>query len=48
MISNGIILINYVKSRESLADPLTKGLTGDQVYHLSRGIGKIYFYNGII
>lgn len=39
LISNGIISINYVKSKENLADPLTKGLARDQVYHLSRGMG---------
>ncbi|KAL0366533.1 UNVERIFIED_CONTAM: Retrovirus-related Pol polyprotein from transposon TNT 1-94 [Sesamum radiatum] len=36
LISSGIISIDYIKSKENLADPLTKGLSRDQVYCLSR------------
>ncbi|KAL0366308.1 UNVERIFIED_CONTAM: Retrovirus-related Pol polyprotein from transposon TNT 1-94 [Sesamum radiatum] len=39
LISSGIISIDYIKSKENLADPLTKGLSRDQVYCLSRGMG---------
>ncbi|KAL0340193.1 UNVERIFIED_CONTAM: Retrovirus-related Pol polyprotein from transposon TNT 1-94 [Sesamum radiatum] len=36
LISSGIISIDYIKSKDNLADPLTKGLSRDQVYCLSR------------
>ncbi|KAL0320072.1 UNVERIFIED_CONTAM: Retrovirus-related Pol polyprotein from transposon TNT 1-94 [Sesamum radiatum] len=39
LISSGIISIDYIKSKENLADPLIKGLSRDQVYCLSRGMG---------
>lgn len=39
LISNGVISIEYVKSKDNLADPLTKGLGRDQVNCLSRGMG---------
>ncbi|KAK4400061.1 Retrovirus-related Pol polyprotein from transposon TNT 1-94 [Sesamum angolense] len=39
LISSGIISIDYIKSKDNIADPLTKGLSRDQVYCLSRGIG---------
>ncbi|KAL0419061.1 UNVERIFIED_CONTAM: Retrovirus-related Pol polyprotein from transposon TNT 1-94 [Sesamum radiatum] len=39
LISSGIISIDYIKSKDNLADPLTKGLSRDQVYCLSRGMG---------
>ena len=29
LISHGIISIDYIKSKENIADPLTKGLTRD-------------------
>ncbi|KAK4387670.1 hypothetical protein Sango_2373600 [Sesamum angolense] len=32
LISSGIISIDYIKSKDNLADPLTKGLSKDQVY----------------
>ncbi|KAK4401028.1 Retrovirus-related Pol polyprotein from transposon TNT 1-94 [Sesamum angolense] len=32
LISSGIISIDYIKSKDNLADPLTKGLSRDQVY----------------
>ncbi len=38
LISSGVISIDYVKSKENLADPLTKGLPRDQTYCLSRGM----------
>jgi len=39
LLSNGIISIDYVKSKDNIADPLTKGLAREQVYNLSRGMG---------
>ncbi len=39
LISSGVISVDYVKSKENLADPLTKGLRRDQTYCLSRGMG---------
>ncbi|KAL0328125.1 UNVERIFIED_CONTAM: Retrovirus-related Pol polyprotein from transposon TNT 1-94 [Sesamum calycinum] len=36
LISSGIISIDYIKSKDNLADPLTKGLSRDRVYCLSR------------
>ena len=39
LISHGIISIDYIKSKKNIADPLTKGLTRDQVYCSSRGMG---------
>ena len=39
LLSSGIISIDYVKSKDNIADPLTKGLAREHVYKLSRGIG---------
>ena len=39
LLSNGIISIDYVKSKDNIADPLTKGLTREQVESSSRGMG---------
>ena len=39
LLANGIISIDYVKSKDNLADPLTKGLSRDQVNYSSRGMG---------
>ena len=39
LLSNGIIFIDYVKSKDNIADPLTKGLTQEQVESSSRGMG---------
>ena len=39
LLSSGVILIQYIKSKENLADPLTKGLPREQVKNTSRGIG---------
>ena len=38
-LSNGIISIDYIKSKNNLADPLTKGLMREQVNFSSRGMG---------
>ncbi|KAI3727949.1 hypothetical protein L6452_16572 [Arctium lappa] len=37
-LKNGIISIDYVKSKENIADPLTKGLSRKQVSYTSRGM----------
>ncbi|XP_073281876.1 uncharacterized protein [Primulina huaijiensis] len=39
LISNGVISVDYIKSKDNLADPLTKALNRDQMYCLSRGMG---------
>ena len=39
LLSNGIISIDYIKSKDNLANPFTKGLTREQVNCISRGIG---------
>lgn len=39
LLSNGIISIDYVKSKENIADPLTKGLSREQVTYTSREMG---------
>ncbi|KAK9100306.1 hypothetical protein Scep_023736 [Stephania cephalantha] len=39
LLTSGVISIDYVKSKENIADPLTKGLPRDQVKILSRGMG---------
>jgi hypothetical protein len=39
LISNGVITIDYVRSKNNIADPLTKGLTTDLVVNTSRGMG---------
>ena len=39
LLSNGIMTIEYIRSKENIADPLTKGLTRDQVSKSSRGMG---------
>ncbi|KAM2408549.1 hypothetical protein ACFX1X_027568 [Malus domestica] len=38
-LSSGVISIDYVKSKDNIADPLTKGLSREQVKHTSRGMG---------
>ena len=38
-LSNGIINIEYIKSCDKLADPLTKALTRERVWNTSRGMG---------
>ena len=39
LLSNGIISIDYIKSKDNLTDPLTKGLTREQVNCTLRGMG---------
>ena len=39
LISTGVISIDFVKSKENLAEPLTKGLNRDQVEKASKGMG---------
>ncbi|KAL6286505.1 hypothetical protein ACE6H2_010895 [Prunus campanulata] len=39
LLSNGVISIDYVKSKENIADPLTKGLPREQTLYASRGMG---------
>ena len=39
LLSSGIISIDYIKSKENIADPLTKGLTKEQVFCLLMGMG---------
>ncbi|KAB2595479.1 DNA polymerase zeta catalytic subunit-like [Pyrus ussuriensis x Pyrus communis] len=38
LLKNGTISIDYIKSKENIADPLTKGLSKDQVAFTSRGM----------
>ena len=38
LLSNGIISIDYIKSKDNLANPLTKGLTREQVNCTSSGM----------
>ena len=39
LISNGVITIDYVRSSQNFADPLTKALPRDVVNKTSRGMG---------
>ncbi|KAK4374913.1 hypothetical protein RND71_005590 [Anisodus tanguticus] len=39
LITTGIISIDYIKSKDNITDPLTKGLPKDQMFCLSRGMG---------
>ena len=39
LLSSGVITIDYVKSKENIADPLTKGLHRDQVQYTTKGMG---------
>ena len=38
-LSTGVISIDYVKSKDNIADPLTKGLNRELVEKSSKGIG---------
>ena len=38
LLSNGIMTIEYIRSKENIANPLTKGLTREQVSKSSRGM----------
>jgi len=39
LISTRVIVIDYIRSKDNIADPLTKGLNRDQVEKTSRGMG---------
>ena len=39
LLSNGIISIDFIKSKENIVDLLTKGLSREQVNCSSRGMG---------
>ena len=39
LLSNGVISIDYVKSKDNIGDPLTKGLNKELVEKSSKGIG---------
>jgi len=39
LLSNGIISIDFVSSIDNLADPFTKGLSGEHINCTSRGMG---------
>ena len=39
LLSSGVISIQYIKSKENIADPLTKGLPREQIKYTSRGMG---------
>jgi len=39
MLKHGVIFLEYVRSKRSLTDPLTKGLTKRIVLETSRGMG---------
>ena len=39
LLSNGVITIDYIRSKDNLADPLTKGLPREKVQTLSKGMG---------
>ena len=39
LLSDGIMTIEYIRLKENIADPLTKGLTREQVSKSSRGMG---------
>jgi len=39
LLSNEIISIDFVSSKDNLADPFTKGLSGERVNYASRGMG---------
>ena len=38
LLSSGVISIQYIKSKENLTDPLTKGPPREQVKYTSRGM----------
>ncbi|PHT48807.1 hypothetical protein CQW23_13015 [Capsicum baccatum] len=42
LISSGIITIDYVKSKDNVLDPLTKGLSRKEVERTSKGMGNRY------
>ncbi|KAD6119177.1 hypothetical protein E3N88_10448 [Mikania micrantha] len=48
LLSMGVISINYVRSKDNIADPFTKGLSRELVYKSSRGIGLKPFEQGLV
>ncbi|PHT50642.1 hypothetical protein CQW23_10389 [Capsicum baccatum] len=39
LLSSGIITVDYVKSKDNVSDPLTKGLSREGVERASKGMG---------
>ncbi|PHT78233.1 hypothetical protein T459_16285 [Capsicum annuum] len=39
LLSSGIITVDYVKSKNNVSDPLTKGLSGEEVERASKRMG---------
>ena len=39
LLSNGVITTDFVKSKDNIANPLTKGLSREQVIVTTRGMG---------
>ena len=39
LLTNGAVRVDYVRSEENLADPLTKGLAREKVWNTSKGMG---------
>ncbi|PHT84037.1 hypothetical protein T459_12480 [Capsicum annuum] len=39
LLSSGIIIVDYVKSKDNVSDPLTKGLSREGVEKTSEGMG---------
>ena len=39
LLSSGVVTIDYVRSKDNIADPLTKGLSRELVEKASRGMG---------
>ena len=39
LLSSGIITVNYVKSKDNVSNPLTKGLSREGVERTSKGMG---------
>ena len=39
LIMNGVIIIDFVRSKENLTNPLTKGLTKEVVVKTAQGMG---------
>ena len=38
-LSSGVIHVQYIKTLDNLADPLTKALARDKIWNTSRGMG---------
>lgn len=39
LLTNGAVRVDYVRTNENLADPLTKGLAREKVWNTSKGMG---------